>query len=223
VRVAALAAAIALVLMQRVAADPTPSPLDDEESMASENYAPLFERVLEHEGGFSDDRRDPGNWTGGVVGKGVLKGTKYGIAANTFPNVDIRNLTKDQAREIYRGLYWNAIRGDQLPSGVDWAVFDFAINSGTVRAVMALQRALGLADDGRLGPVTLAAAYRVDPRKVIAAICDERLAFMRRLKHWKTYGKGWSRRVAETRALALSMTVAPPPTLFARLFGARAA
>jgi lysozyme family protein len=71
--------------------------------------------------------------------------------------------------------------------------------------------------------VTLAAAYRADPRKVIAAICDERLAFMKRLKIWRTYKNGWTRRVAETRQLALSMTVAPPPTLFARLFGARAA
>ena len=78
------------------------------------SFDAYIERVLAHEGAYSDDRSDPGNWTGGRVGSGVLKGTKYGIAANTYPNLDIRNLTRDQAVEIYRRDFWEASQADEL-------------------------------------------------------------------------------------------------------------
>jgi lysozyme family protein len=186
--------------------------------MAASNFALCMNLILSHEGGYTNAKNDPGNWTGGKIGVGVVKGTKFGIAANTFPHIDIKNLTREQACEIYRKAYWNAIKGDELPAGVDLAVYDFGINSGTSRAIMSLQRALGVADDGRIGPVTLAAAQKADPRKIIKAICDERLAFMKKLKVWPTFKNGWTRRVSETRETALAMTAAPP-TLFARLTG----
>lgn len=184
-----------------------------ETNMSAENYPALFERVLVHEGGYSNDRDDPGNWTGGKVGSGELLGTKYGIAANTFPNEDIKNLTKERARELYRSLYWGKVKGDQLPAGVDWAVLDYAINSGPFRAAVSLQRALKVADDGAIGPLTLKALGTANPAKIINAICDERLAFMKKLAHWPKYKNGWTRRVAETRAAALSMTAAQPSLL----------
>jgi lysozyme family protein len=186
--------------------------------MAVENYAPLFDKLMDHEGGYTNDPRDPGNWTGGKVKVGKLLGTKFGIAANSFPHVDIKNLTKERARELYKSLYWDKLKADQLPGGVDWAVFDFGVNSGTARAIVSLQRALGVADDGRIGPVTIAAAQKADPRKVIKAICDDRLAMLKKLKIWPTYKNGWTRRVSETRELALAMTAARP-TLLARVFG----
>jgi lysozyme family protein len=186
-----------------------------EQEMTAENYPALFDRALGHEGGYTNDRRDPGNWTGGKVGVGKLLGTKFGIAANTFPNLDIKNLTAAQARKIYQDLYWDKVRGDELPVGIDWAVFDYAINSGPFRAIIGLQRALGVADDGKLGPVTLEAIRKANPRKVVNALCDERLKLMKSLKHWLTYKNGWGRRVSEVRAAALSMTDAPP-TLLAR-------
>lgn len=188
---------------------------EEEPDMAAENYPSLFTRALGHEGGYTDDRRDPGNWTGGKVGVGKLLGTKFGIAANTFPHLDIKNLTAEQARKIYKDLYWDKVKGDELPAGVDWAVFDYAINSGPFRAIVGLQRALGVADDGRLGPVTLEAIRKANPRKLVNALCDERLKLMKSLRHWPTYKNGWSRRVAEVRAAAISMTDAPP-TLLAR-------
>lgn len=186
--------------------------------MTVENFAPSIDRVLAYEGAFTVSKTDPGNWTGGKIGVGKLLGTKYGISAASFPDIDIRSLTQDRAREIYRQVYWSAIRGDELPSGVDLAMVDFAVNSGTARAIMALQRAVGVADDGHLGAVTMAAVQAADPRKVIKAICDDRMYLLRHLKTWPTYGKGWAARVADVRARALAMTAAPP-TLLARLFG----
>lgn len=186
--------------------------------MAVNNYATLADGVLAHEGGFTRAASDPGNWTGGAVGKGLLKGTKYGISAGAFPNEDIKNLTLDRARELYKSLYWDKVRGDELPAGIDCAVFDFAVNSGPSRAIIGLQRALGVADDGVLGPVTMAAAQKADPRRIVNAICDDRLAMMKRLKIWKIYGRGWSRRVADVRAKSLSLT-GVKPSLIARALG----
>ncbi len=107
---------------------------------------------------------------------------------------EVRALTVSAVAPIYRARYWNAVRGDDLPAGLDYAVFDFAVNSGPGRAVMALQRALGVADDGRLGPVTLAALAGKDPTALIADLCDDRMAFLRKLSTWGSFGKGWTSR-----------------------------
>lgn len=168
--------------------------------------------VLQHEGGYSNDRRDPGNWTGGKVGKGKLLGTKYGIAANSFPTLDIANITKAQAVEIYRRQYATPIRFDELPAGVDYAVLDIAINSGGRRAGLILQGALaGLGQrvkvDGSIGDATVQAVSGVAPTALIDAISDARLAYMRTLSNWPTYKKGWTRRVAEVRQISKGMLV----------------
>jgi lysozyme family protein len=101
-----------------------------------------------HEGNFTDNPKDPGNWTGGKVGVGELRGTKFGIAANTYPAIDIRNLTRDEAKKIYKRDFWDKVNADSLPYGVSFQLFDFAVNSGMSTAIRYFQRALGVADDG---------------------------------------------------------------------------
>jgi lysozyme family protein len=97
------------------------------------------------------------------------------------------------------------VKGDQLPPGVDYAVFDYGVNSGVVRAARVLQRIVGVEQDGKIGPITLAATADKNPAELVNAICDDRLHFLQGLKTWKLFGKGWGRRVREVRAAALAM------------------
>lgn len=162
----------------------------------SDNFTIAIDRLLSHEGGYSTVRADPGNWTGGRVGVGELKGTKYGIAAASYPTLDIKNLTHAQAVSIYRRDFWNAINADTLPLAVGFQLLDGAVNSGPAQALRWVQRAVGVADDGRIGPVTLAAIKRADVSDVVLLFNAERLDFMTRLKNWPDAGKGWARRIA---------------------------
>lgn len=172
--------------------------------MTASNFDRALSLVLQYEGGFTDDRRDPGNWTGGKVGVGQLKGTKKGIAASSFPHLDIKNLTDAQIAEIYRAKYWNRVRGDELPSGIDLSTMDGGVNSGPARSVRWLQAVLGETQDGAVGPITLDAARKADAPKTIKAHCGKRLGFVQSLAIWNTFGKGWSRRIANVEATALS-------------------
>lgn len=160
------------------------------------NFDTAFERLIGHEGALSLDRGDPGNWTGGRVGVGVLKGTKFGIAANTYPDLDIRNLTLDGAKAIYRRDWWDKIAADQLPDAVVFQVWDFAINAGMSTAKRALQRTVGVADDGMFGPITVAAIRNADVNDMLMRFNAQRLRYYTSLSTWATYGKGWTRRVA---------------------------
>lgn len=161
------------------------------------NFDQAFHTLLGHEGGFTEDPRDPGNWTGGRVGAGELRGTKFGIAANTYPNEDIRNLTVDRAKEIYRRDFWNPVRADELPAEVRYAVFDAAVNSGVRQAARWLQRAVGVRDDGVIGPITLGAVRATDPQVLLRRMLSARLRFMTDLPTWPTFGRGWARRIAD--------------------------
>lgn len=157
----------------------------------------MIERVLPTEGGYSILREDPGNWTGGRVGVGKLLGTKYGIAANTYPTLDIKNLSWDAAKAIYKRDFWAKVRGDNLPGAVAYSALDGAINSGPAKSIMWLQKAAGAADDGLWGPVTAAAIACADPNDLLLRYNAERLDFMTRLKNWPDASRGWSRRIAE--------------------------
>lgn len=158
--------------------------------------------IFGHEGGFTRDPRDPGNWTGGKIGVGENRGTKYGIACHAHPNVDIVNLTLAQAADIYRRQYAAPIGYADLPEGVDLVAFDASVNSGPAASLRFLGRALGVT--AALSAVVTAAKTAPNKIAVIKAACAERLAFMRSLAIWVTYGVGWSRRVASIEATAVT-------------------
>lgn len=160
------------------------------------NFDQAFDRVIGSEGGFQRDSRDRGNWTGGKVGVGELKGTKFGISAAAFPQVDIANLTVATAKPLAKQYYWDRIDGDQLPPAVAFQVFDAAYNSGIENGVRFLQRAVGVADDGHVGPVTLGAVKAMSATDVLMRVNAERLDFLRKLSTWPTYGAGWAGRIA---------------------------
>ncbi len=164
--------------------------------MSASVFYGFIDRSLSHEGGFTADRRDPGNWTGGRVGAGELKGTKFGIAANTYPTYDIRNLTRPQAIAIYKRDFWERARCDRLPAVIGFQLLDGAVNSGITQATRWLQRAVGVADDGMIGPVTLAAITAADPNDIVLRFNADRLEFLTRLSTWTVHGAGWSRRIA---------------------------
>lgn len=144
----------------------------------------LIDRVLAHEGGWVLDPRDPGGET------------KFGIAKRSYPNLDIKALTREQAVEIYRRDFWARVQGDELPPMVAFQVFDAAVNHGIGNALRWLQRAAGVADDGIVGPQTLAAVKRADPNDLAMMFLAERLEFYTKLTTFDAFGRGWVRRVA---------------------------
>ena len=169
------------------------------------NFQRALALVLKHEGGWSDHPSDPG----GATMKGVTLATYRAYINKNGTKDDLRNITQAQLEKVYREQYWNKVRGDDLPSGVDYAVFDFAVNSGPARAAKYLQAVVGVAQDGVIGPQTLAAVKAASASAVIDKLCDKRLAFLQGLKTWSTFGKGWGRRVADVRSAAKSMVQAP--------------
>lgn len=152
-------------------------------------YDECFDMLIGHEGGFTDDARDRGNWTSGVIGRGELRGTKYGISAMSYPHEDIRNLTLKRAKELYKRDYWDAMMCDDLPPGLAFVTFDTAVNSGTKRA----------------GQFLAGAGNALD---FMAA----RLDFLTQIATWPTYGKGWAKRCAAVlqQASNLDRKYAPP-------------
>lgn len=176
------------------------------------NFDRALEHVLRHEGGFVNHPKDPG----GATNKGITLATFRRYVKPGGSVEDLKKLTREQAATCYRRQYWDTISGSELPGGVDYAVFDFAVNSGPSRAAKYVQRVVGVAEDGKIGPATVA-AIKARPRAIIINdLCDKRLAFLRALKTWGTFGKGWSSRVSSVRAEAhkiASLPDAPAPRL----------
>lgn len=170
------------------------------------NFERALKLVLVHEGGWADHPQDPG----GATMKGVTLETFRKFVKPGASKADLRKITDAQLAQVYRKHYWDAIKADQLPDGLDYAVFDYAVNSGPARSAKHLQAVLGVAQDGVIGPATLAAASRQPVADVIKALCAKRMTFLRGLKTWGTFGKGWERRVTGVRAEALAMADAPP-------------
>lgn len=173
--------------------------------MTAANYNACIDKVLSYEGGFQDDPNDSGNWTGCSPGSGENRGTNRGISSCTYPAEDIAGMTEERAKEIYRTDYWRPILGDDLPAGVDLCTFDGSVNSGRHRGVQWLQRALGVEDDGIVGPITIEAAWAAEDHETINRMCDERMTFLRDLETWPLYGEGWTNRVEDVRMTAHSM------------------
>lgn len=173
------------------------------------NYDLSFEYAVSSEGGFQNDPNDRGNWTSGKIGVGQNKGTKYGVSAMSYPNLDIRGLTKDKVKPIYKKDYWDANRCDELPIGVDYLVFDISINHGVRDGATFLQRAIGATADGAIGPATLKLLASKDPQHVIEEICVIRAFDYISLGTFKRYGVGWFRRIMDTLTRADDMLDAP--------------
>ena len=167
--------------------------------MTAANFDRCLAEVLRHEGGLVDDPKDPGGLT------------NFGVSQRSYPQENIRGMTKERAAAIYRKDYWARVRGDDLPDGIDLATFDAAVNSGPKMAVKWLQRALLVKPDGEIGPTTVEAARRSDPATTIRRMCEDRLGFLRALKTWPHFGKGWQRRVDSVQTVALGMVGAGAP------------
>lgn len=157
-----------------------------------ENFGRIFAWCLVHEGGYVNHPKDPG----GETNKGVTRRVYDAYRARRdLPLQSVKFITDAEVAEIYERQYWDRVRGDDLPSGVDYAVYDFAVNSGVSRSVKFVQRLVGVAEDGVMGEVTLAAVLKRDPAELVQALCVARMKFLKRLKHWSTFGRGWTRRV----------------------------
>jgi lysozyme family protein len=157
--------------------------------------------VLMHEGGWSDHPLDPG----GATMQGVTLKTYSNWLGRPATKDELRNMPAEHRDAIYRKLYWERVQADELPAGVDLAVFDCAVNSGPGRAAMLLQQAIGVWPDGVIGPKTMAAIKAADAKATVDRFCDLRLAFLRGLPTWPTFGKGWERRVKDVRQQAKGM------------------
>jgi lysozyme family protein len=170
------------------------------------NFQRVLPLVLKHEGGFVNHPNDPG----GATNKGITIATMRRYISKSATVDDLKRITDAQVATIYRKHYWDAVTGDGLPSGIDYAVFDFAVNSGPSRAAKYLQAVVGVAQDGAIGPATLLAARAMNPATVVARLCDDRMDFLKRLKHWPTFSKGWTRRVDDVRRHGLTLAAEQP-------------
>lgn len=155
-----------------------------------------FQLLIGNEGGLSLDPRDRGNWTGGKQGVGLLKGSKFGISAMSYPDLDIVNLTLDQAKAIYARDFWTQAGCDIVPDAIRFDVFDAAVNSGPRAARMWLQAAAGVITDGLLGDKSKAAIAAMDPQRLLSRFCGARLKAMTDMEAWPDQGRGWARRIA---------------------------
>lgn len=154
-----------------------------------------FNVVMDAEGGLSMDEDDPGNWTGGKKDKGELLGTKYGISAAQYPQLDIPGLRREDALNIYWRDYWQPNQCELMPQPLGTMFFDACVNQGSQQATIALQRALRVKADGILGPVTIAASRAADPYHVCADFLTERAWQYTGTKNFQKFGKGWLRRL----------------------------
>lgn len=153
------------------------------------NFDQAFDILLRHEGGFSDHAADPGGKTRFGITEAVAREVGY--------RGDMRELPVDLAKRIYKDRYWDAVRAEELPAAIRYAVFDAAVNSGPRQAIRWLQRAVGANDDGIIGPQTLAAVRAADPERVLRRVLAARLRFMAGLPNWPAFGRGWARRIAD--------------------------
>lgn len=164
-----------------------------------DKFKESLRRVLVHEGGKVDDPRDPG----GRTNKGVTQNTfNAWLKSKGKKPRDVYTMTDDECAAIYKHRFWDVIDGDNLPPGIDYVVFDGAVNSGPSQSVKWLQRALGMTNaDGQLGVMTMDKLRGVnDHDALVAGICGKRMAFLQALKHWKTYKGGWTKRVNSVKA-----------------------
>ena len=164
-----------------------------------QNFEECMARLLDHEGGYVNHPSDPG----GETNLGVTRAVYEQYAGRQVMDGEMQGLTHDDVYPIYKENYWDRVRGDELPSGVDWSVFDWGVNSGTSRSAKALQRIVGVEQDGGIGPMTLQAVAEMEEAEIIEQMHYVREKFYRSLSTFDTFGKGWLRRNDETKEQAL--------------------
>lgn len=169
-------------------------------------FATCLAETLKWEGNFSNHPQD----TGGATMKGVIQRVYDAWREQSGkPRQTVRNITDDELNAIYEQNYWAVVRGDEMPVGLDLCVFDYGVNSGPARAVRYLQQVLGIAQDGHMGPVTIAAANAADPAETVKKLCAARRSFVRQIKSYPTFGKGWNRRIDGIEQVGCVMCEAP--------------
>lgn len=151
--------------------------------------------IFASEGGYVDHPNDPGGATNMGITRRTLAAWRGVSPYTALPKSEVRSLTRSEATAIYKAQYWDAIRGDELPVGLDYAIFDYAVNSGPARAVKDLQRVLGVNPDGIVGVITLDAIRGKSSVQLIEQLCNKRWAFVQSLPTFSTFGNGWSRRI----------------------------
>lgn len=166
-----------------------------------DNFEAALKAILHHEGGYVNHPADPG----GMTNLGVTKRVWEEWVGHEVDEKAMRNLTPEIVGPMYKVKYWDKIKGDDLPTGVDYVVFDAAVNSGPGRAAKWLQACVGVEPDGGIGPKTLAAVNAFDANQLIEDYAKRRLSFLMDLQTWNTFGKGWGRRVAEVQKTGLDM------------------
>lgn len=167
-----------------------------------DNFETALKAVLVHEGGYVFNKNDPG----GMTNLGCTKTVWEEHCGHPVDEKAMRALTPADVAPLYKRKYWDKVQGDELPSGVDYLVFDAAINSGPGRAAKWLQACVGVEPDGGIGPKTLAAVRACNPKQLVEDYSKRRLSFLMDLPTWGTFGKGWTRRVNEVNTTALSMS-----------------
>ena len=165
------------------------------------NWQKSFELMLKSEGGFVNHPSDPG----GMTNLGVTKATWENWVGRESDEAEMRGLTPEKVEPLYKKKYFDAVRGDELPMGLDYLMFDFAVNAGAGRAIKTLQTAVGVTPDGGFGPMTMAAVQAVDPNDLIERFSQAKEDFYRSLTTFTTFGKGWLNRVADVKVKATSM------------------
>ena len=166
------------------------------------NFFYSLELVLKHEGGFVDHPEDPG----GATNKGITHKTYSEFLGRPLEDVDeLKNIPDEHVQKIYKEGYWDKIKADELPGGLDFATFDWAVNSGPSRAAKNLQSLVNATEDGIIGPQTMGLIKQRDPVMLISELANRRDSYYRSLKTFGTFGKGWLRRNKETLELALEM------------------
>jgi len=158
-----------------------------------------LDRVLKHEGGFVDHPKDPG----GATNMGVTQATLADFLKRPVTVAEVKALSRQTAADIYRSRYWSPLLAEGMPAGVDYMVFDLAVNSGVTRAARFLQLAVGVSPDGKIGPGTLGTVAKEDPKALVLALSERRENFFRALKTFPTFGAGWIRRLREVTKDAL--------------------
>lgn len=167
--------------------------------MTIQNWDACFNNLIKHENGYVNHPSDPG----GRTNLGVTQAVWEDWIDRAVTEDEMRRLTPDKVKPLYKEMYWDRIRGDELPSGLDYCVFDASVNSGVSRATKWLQTILSVPVDGNIGPKTLRSANTMP--NAINQYCAYRLNFLKSLSTWPVFGKGWERRVKEVEATALSM------------------